>query len=340
MRTDMSAQGGPVSARPLPNPARAAPGGLPAPPVAPDEEESSRRLLWVAPLALLLAWLLSLAPVHQRLSLALLDSQMQLALRDAPRDDVAVVDIDDASIRALQSQLGPWPYRRDTHATLADYLLELDAKRVVFDIVFADPREGDAQLASSIQRSGRIVLAAGALRDAVDSDSGTREVLQQQGQPLPAHWPRTTWPAFAPPTGALLAAPAASAAMGVVALQLDDDGRLRRMPLLHEVQGHGLPSLPLAVLQSLQPGTPLEYRDGRYRLGAHRWPVDEHGRVVLKPPPRDGVATTSFQRVAVAALGIVDDPELRERFAGRVVFVGSSALLVGTLRSLTDWTDR
>jgi len=149
----------------MPNPARAASSGKNLlPPVAP--EERPRRLLWVAPLALLLAWLLSLTPAYQRLSLALLDSQMQLALRDAPRDDVAVVDIDDASIRTLQSQLGPWPYRRDTHALLADYLLELDARLVVFDIVFADARDGDAQLVRSIESSGRVVLAAGAIGDA------------------------------------------------------------------------------------------------------------------------------------------------------------------------------
>ena len=164
---------------------------------------------------------------------------------------MAVVDIDDASIRTLQSQLGPWPYRRDTHALLADYLLELDARLVVFDIVFADARDGDTQLARSIERSGRVVLAAGALRETVDSDSGTRDALQQLGRPLPAHWPRTPWPALAMPTGALLAAQAASAAVGVVSVQLDDDGRLRRMPLLHEVQGHGLPSLPLAVQQAM-----------------------------------------------------------------------------------------
>jgi signal transduction histidine kinase/CheY-like chemotaxis protein/HPt (histidine-containing phosphotransfer) domain-containing protein len=289
--------------------------------------EVPSRLRWVAPLAMLLAWLLSLTPLYQRLSMALLDSQMQLALRDAPRDDVAVVDIDDASIRTLQSQFGPWPYRRDTYALLADYLFELGAKLVVFDIVFADAREGDAQLARSIERSSRVVLAAGALREGIDSDTVAREALQQLGRPLPANWPRTSWPALATPTGALLAAQGASAAVGVVSVQLDDDGRLRRMPLLHDVQGRALPSLPLAVLQALQPDAALEYGDGRYRLGAHRWPVDAQGRVVLKLPPREAIATTGFQRVGAAALGITDDPLLREQFAGRVVFVGSSAFL-------------
>jgi len=314
-----------MSARPVPSPTRAAVSGEPALPVPSDD--APRRLVWVAPLALLLAWLLSLTPVVQRLSLALLDSQMQLALHDPRRDDVAVVDVDDASIRTLQSQLGPWPYRRDTYALLADYLFELGAKLVVFDIVFADAREGDVQLARSIERSTRVVLAAGALREGSDSDTVGRDALQQLGRALPANWPRTSWPALATPTAALLAAQGASAAVGVVSVQLDDDGRLRRMPLLHEVQGRALPSLPLAVLQALQPAAQLEYSDGRYRLGTHRWPVDAQGRVVVKLPPREAVATTSFQRVGAAALGITDDPLLRERFAGRVVFVGSSAFL-------------
>ncbi|HET7524455.1 MAG TPA: CHASE2 domain-containing protein, partial [Burkholderiaceae bacterium] len=306
---------------PTPRPKRAIVGGEPQP------EDALRRLAWVAPLALLLAWVLSLTPLYQRLSLALLDSQMQLALRDAPRGDVAVVDIDDASIRTLQSVLGPWPYRRDTYALVADYLLELGAKLVVFDIVFADARDGDAALARAIERGGHVVLAAGALREAVDSDSGTRDALQRIGRPLPAAWPRTSWPALALPTPALLAALGPAPAVGVVSVQLDDDGRLRHMPLLHDVQGQGLPSLPLAVLQALQPDAALDYGEGRYRIGAHRWPVDAQGRVALKLPPREAVATTAFQRVGAAALGITNDPTLREQFSGRIVFVGSSAFL-------------
>ncbi|HTP72127.1 MAG TPA: CHASE2 domain-containing protein, partial [Burkholderiaceae bacterium] len=296
-------------------------------PPAQGPADAPHRLLWVAPLALLLAWLLSLTPLVQRLSYALLDSQMQLALHDPPRNDVAVIDIDDASIRTLQSKLGSWPYRRDTYALLADYLLELGAKLVVFDIVFADARDGDAQLARSIERSGRVVLAAGALREAVDSDTGARDQLRQFGTALPASWPHIDWPALALPTPALLAAQGARPAVGVVSVQLDDDGRLRRMPLLDAVQGRALESLPLAVLQALQPDAALEYGDGHYRFGAHRWPVDAQGRVVLHLPPRQAIATTAFTRVGAAALGSTDDPTLRDRFAGRVVFVGSSAFL-------------
>ena len=252
---------------------------------------------------------------------------MQLALRDPKIDDVAVVDIDDASIKALQLQLGPWPYKRDAHALLADYLIELGAKLVVFDIVFADAREGDGALAGSIERSGRIVLAAGALREAIEADSAAHDPTQRFGTPLAGDWPRTRWPGLATPTAALVASQPAAAHVGVVSVLLDDDGRLRRLPLLHEVHGLALPSLPLAALQAQQPGDTLQYGDGWFRFGLHRWRADEQGRVVLKLPSKTALTTLPFQRVAAAALGITRDDALAAAFAGRTVFVGSSAFL-------------
>src|SRR5262245_22237680 len=83
----------PMSAQPLPRPAR--PLGIAPPKQTADADAAASRVRLVAPLALLVAWLLSLTPAHQRLALALQDSQMQLAVRDVAFDDVAVVDIDD-----------------------------------------------------------------------------------------------------------------------------------------------------------------------------------------------------------------------------------------------------
>jgi len=294
----------------------------------PVADEGRSRLLWAAPLALLLAAVLALAPLHQRLSQLLLDAQMRLALPEHALDDVTVVDIDDASIESLQPQFGAWPYRRDTYALLADYLLELGARQVVFDIVFADPREGDAALARSIEGSnGRIVLAAGALREAIEIDSAARGAAARIGTPLADDWPRTHWPGLATPTAALLPAQPAPGSVGVVSVQVDDDGRLRRFPLLHEVQGLALPSLPLAALQALQPGQALQYANGRFSLGNHHWRVDERGRVALKLPAPTTLTTLRLRRVASAALGMVRDDALQASIVGRTVFVGSSAFL-------------
>ena len=125
----------------------------------------TRRLWWVAPGALVLAWLLTLAPASAPVADLLFDAQLLLAWPDTPRSDVAVVEIDDASVRALQTQLGPWPYPPATHAALAEFLLELGAKAVVFDVPLADAPDGNGVLARTLAQrargAGRARLAGG-----------------------------------------------------------------------------------------------------------------------------------------------------------------------------------
>jgi len=110
-----------------------------------------RRLWWIAPGALVLAWLVMLAPSSAAMAGLLFDAQLLLAWPDTPRGDVAVVEIDDASVRALQTQLGPWPYAPATHAALAEFLLELGAKAVVLDVPLTDAPDGDGALARSLR---------------------------------------------------------------------------------------------------------------------------------------------------------------------------------------------
>lgn len=281
-----------------------------------------RRLWWIAPGALVLAWLLTLAPGSAPVADLLFDAQLLLAWPDTPRSDVAVVEIDDASVRALQTQLGPWPYPPATHAALAEFLLGLGAKAVVLDVPLADAPESDGALARML-RGGRVVLGVRTSRAAAEPiDSTTRDAPQPLGRALPAHWPRTVWPALSAPVATLAALQ--SPALGVVATP-DGDGHVARWPLMHEVQGRGLPALPLAALQAIEPTALLRYAGGAYQLGAHQWPLDAQGRVALPHATAQAVPSTGFMRVGAAAWGITDDPSLRQAFAGRVVFVGRSA---------------
>jgi len=70
--------------------------------------------------------------------------------------DIAVVKIDDASLRSV----GRWPWPRRNYAQLIDRLSAAGAKRIFIDIQFNSPtnRVDDALLANSIRNSGRVVL--------------------------------------------------------------------------------------------------------------------------------------------------------------------------------------
>ena len=92
-------------------------------------------LLW-----LLGAWHVVIAPIAPltRLELALDDVRQSTALSpvSAPRDDIVIVDIDDASLRAL----GRWPWPRDRLAQLVDTLFDEDHVAALgIDLVLAEP---------------------------------------------------------------------------------------------------------------------------------------------------------------------------------------------------------
>ncbi len=54
------------------------------------------------------------------------------------RKDIALVEIDEYSLRNLQQHAGRWPWPRVVHASLIDYLNRGKPKLIVYDVLFAD----------------------------------------------------------------------------------------------------------------------------------------------------------------------------------------------------------
>ena len=63
---------------------------------------------------------------------------------ETARQDIALVEIDEYSLRNLQPNAGRWPWPRVVHAMLIDYLARAPAKVIAYDVVFseADTRRG------------------------------------------------------------------------------------------------------------------------------------------------------------------------------------------------------
>ncbi|WP_457421802.1 CHASE2 domain-containing protein [Roseateles sp. P5_E7] len=293
-----------------------------------------KRWTWLAlPGALALWALLSLVGAQPRVDRAIGDLLVRAAAPAPGETGSVVVDIDDASLRALRQPLGEWPYSREVYALMLDYLRQAGARLVVIDIVFAGPREGDAQLAKALAAEPPVVLAAAGLlpgqRVAVElaTPSPAEEAALQRVGGAPAGKP---WAALTAPPDTLLDALTARGSLGLISAALDDDGLLRRLPLLHQVQGRALPSLALAARLRADGATGWRIEGGELIAGARRWPVDEQARLRLRLPVmsmKEGgeLPRVSWQRLMRAALGEVDDADLARQLAGRSVFVGSSA---------------
>jgi adenylate cyclase len=91
----------------------------------------------------------------------------------AARRDIALVDIDEYSLRNLEPNTGHWPWPRAVHSMLIDFLARAPAKVIVYDVVFsgADTRSGfpfggatwtgvesDQALADSVKAAGNVIV--------------------------------------------------------------------------------------------------------------------------------------------------------------------------------------
>jgi signal transduction histidine kinase/CheY-like chemotaxis protein len=279
--------------------------------------------------AMLLAWLLmAFTPMGQVLSQGVRDQQLRWAAQDAPPEGVLALDIDDASLAELKSVLGTWPYKRDVYALAVDVLRDMGARAVAIDLLLADSYEGDQALARAIARPGApVVLAAAGMRQATAPVPGPAPALadtasaSQRGLSLLTAGAR--WAAITEPTPSLWPSGQQRPAwVGVITMPLGADGLLREAPLVQEAPGVRLPSFPVAVLQATQ-------SDEQMAEIQKSWSESPHGRVLLAfaAPGKNDVPALPFSKLMRSALSGQLDPQLAEAVQGKVVFIGTSALL-------------
>ena len=154
------------------------------------------------------AWHIVVAPIAPltRLELALDDLRQSTALSPvtAPRDDIVIVDIDDASLRAL----GRWPWPRDRLAQLVDTLFEDDhAAALGIDLVLAEPDDQARTVREALASLAKLAPGDAALRAGVarwqatleahaDHDAGLARALSGHPVTLAYHFNHQADPAM------------------------------------------------------------------------------------------------------------------------------------------------
>jgi len=148
-----------------------------------------------------------------------------LSLRPVPvSPNIVVVEIDNASI----AQLGRWPWPRSVHARLLDQLAEAQPAAVVYDVLFTEPAEDDAQLARAIGAHATYLPI----------------LLSPEG----AHGERV---AVTPVTALAQGA----AALGHINLEVDEDGIVRSVALFEGDAHASWPQLMVPVYRAVRDGT-------------------------------------------------------------------------------------
>ena len=203
------------------------------------------RKLWAGAAIGMAAAIVALVISHQPLFVVgeakLYDWRMQRAVRTGqPRQDIALVEINEASLRELEPLLGRWPWPRVTHANLIDFIASGGPKVIAYDVLFTEPDtrlsfqygehvlsgdQSDGELGRAIQSAGNVIMLADAVFE------GITGVAASEGRPIPATGYPETLPAtpreiITPPLDAYTAA---ARAIGHNYLVIDDDGVTRRV---------------------------------------------------------------------------------------------------------------
>jgi adenylate cyclase len=170
------------------------------------------------------------------------------------RKDIALVEIDEYSLRNLQPNAGRWPWPRMVHANLIEYLRRGKPALIVYDVNFAEPdatsfpfggqtmtgSESDEALVDAVRKAGNVILLADAT---FAGESTTQQSWVDPGYRLESSDVLERRVIFAP----FAALAAAASSVGHNFLSFDSDGPIRHTVPFVRSGDRAMPSLGLAA---------------------------------------------------------------------------------------------
>lgn len=264
---------------------------------------------------------------------------------------IVIVDIDNQTLRLYERDLGRWPWPRNAHGAMLEFLALGGPRAVAFDVLFSEPdlaRPGADSLFLAAARDGPPVFHAVAF-DEVGADSALAarferafldrqdRLLALEGFALPIAPEEARAPAYAAADMPLAWLLETAAGVGAINRTPDPDGVARREHLLAGFRGRTYPGMALALALGGPDGyARLGDADGRLTLDGEPLPLEE-GR--LRPHWRGSYADRPYRVIPAhdvlngyAQIAVGADTELDPAlFAGKTVLIGSSATGVGDL---------
>lgn len=286
-----------------------------------------------------------------------------------PSSDVAIILVDEASLRGMNPIVGRWPWPRSVHADVVDFLAMGGAKAVMFDILFTENERvsgtrkgvlapGDKSLVESTASAGNIYHAAQIVVDeedeynksllnrAMPEDFISRFSVEVNGVPASSH------NNYYLPFKELYTA---SKGVGIVEFLSDSDGIYRRTKLFRNYKGNYYPVLPMAPLLDILKPESISQEEDRiilngvneeYWAGLHHQSKKPNSKTLEIPLQKDGSylvnmhggfkpysmsgVLSSIQKIKLGELeSLAVSPD---EFKDKVVFIGGSAVGIEDLK--------
>lgn len=169
----------------------------------------------------------------------------------SPDPDIVIVDIDEASLAAMQDTAGSWPWPRAVHGELLQGIARQQPRAIVFDILFSEPDryrpESDQFFNEVLHDLHNVYFPMVQLEGKQTSGVPLSEIARVIDIPHAAN--------ADPNAHAILLLPQAIATeswrVGLINFTEDADGIARRYELHRDLSGWKLESLPARVMRDL-----------------------------------------------------------------------------------------
>lgn len=233
--------------------------------------------------------LISQSDFSLRLSNTIYDNFSVTNLR-APSEDILIIAIDDKSLAELRT----WPWPRNYHASMIDYLTDAKAKAIALNIIFTEPTENDPFLAESISENNNVVLPIYPISSKLDinndPDIGKQNIFYQMAK------------------------------LGHVVINTDLDGMLRSAELWGGFNEYIYPSFALKLLQLTDPEKAVVYEKPQ-PIHDFRWHTSKP--VLIQFSGTAGtINSVSYSDVLAGRIPI-------ETFHDKIIFIGTKAAGLG-----------
>ncbi len=298
-------------------------------------------------------------PIITQLDHIMYDARLQLTMPRGVDERIVILDIDEKSLQ----EVARWPWPRDIMAELIEKLFDKYGVAIVaFDVVFAEADHSSGirvldqlaqgalkdvpnflqsyrELRPTLDNDGRFAQAIKGkpvvLGYYLNSDKGAKRIAAIPEPVLPKgtfqgrNIPFTSWVGYG---GNLEQFTRNAASAGHFNPITDDDGVVRRVPMLAELDGAYYESLSLAVVRTIlgfpkvEPGyAPDRFLQRGYtglewlQVGPLAVPVDETASALI---PYRG---HKFSYAYVSLADVLADRVPLERLKGRIALVGTTA---------------
>jgi adenylate cyclase len=253
---------------------------------------------------------------------------------------VTIVDIDEPSL----AKLGQWPWSRTRIADMVANLTRLGAVVIAFDVIFAEPDRLNPDVAAdtfrNLDEETKTKLRSLPSNDQVLADAmrHSRVVLGESGLAEP----RTNLDPTLPVTGLAMLGEdpqrfmfkfpeQAAGGRGMLTINPERDGIVRRVPMIMLAQGVPMPSLSFEVLRVISGNDTILIKAdqaGIKTIGVKGFqiPTDLNGQLWVHFARRDA-------SLYVSAASVLEGSVRPEKIKGKLVLIGTSAVGLNDIKT-------